>query len=124
MPKTGAPVRPAPEIAQCAVLAAVLRRAVQCRAEQFLQIFAIFWRARSRLYQIEILQENMRLRAFFKLYNMCTLLHRSKFNILAKNRLKKSAIFAKFQQQIFNFMKSAEVCQFFILKIQLDKLIL
>ena len=28
-------------------------------------IFANFWRARSRLYQNEILQENMRLAAFF-----------------------------------------------------------
>ena len=34
----------------------------------FSQIFAIFWPARSRLYQNEILQENMRLTAFFKLY--------------------------------------------------------
>ena len=31
------------------------------------QNFANFWRARSRLYQNEILQENMRLTAFFKL---------------------------------------------------------
>ena len=29
--------------------------------------FANFWRARSRLYQNEILQENVRLTAFFKL---------------------------------------------------------
>ena len=55
----------------------------------FLQIlnFTNFWRARSRLYQNEILQENMRLTAFFKLYKICILLHRSKLNILAKNRL-------------------------------------
>ena len=39
-------------------------------------IFANFWRARSRLYQNEILQENMRLTAFFNLYNICILLHR------------------------------------------------
>ena len=51
---------------------------------KILQIFANFWRARSRLYQNEILQENMCLTAFFKLYKMCTLLHRSKLNILAK----------------------------------------
>ena len=44
--------------------------------------------ARSRLYQNEILQLNMRLRAFFKLYEMCTLLHCSKLNSLAKNRFK------------------------------------
>ena len=37
--------------------------------------FANFWRARSRLYQNEILQENMRLTTFFKFYKMCTLLH-------------------------------------------------
>ena len=42
------------------------------------------YRARSRLYQNEILQENMRLTAFFQLYKMCTLLHRSKVNILTK----------------------------------------
>ena len=36
----------------------------------FLQIFANFWRARSRLYQNEILQENMRLTAFFKIYQI------------------------------------------------------
>ena len=39
----------------------------------------------------------MRLTAFFKLYKMCTLLHRSKLNILAKNRFRKSVIFVKFQ---------------------------
>ena len=44
-----------------------------------------FWRARSRLYQNELLQENMRLTAFFKIYKMCTRLHRSKLNILAKH---------------------------------------
>ena len=41
--------------------------------------FANFLRARSRLYQNEILQENnsnMRLTAFFKLYKICILLHR------------------------------------------------
>ena len=40
--------------------------------------------ARSRLYQYEIWQENMRLTAFFKLYKICTLLHRCNLNILAK----------------------------------------
>ena len=39
----------------------------------FFQTFAKFWRARSRLYQNESLQVNMRLTAFFKLYKMCTL---------------------------------------------------
>ena len=54
----------------------------------FFENFANFWRARSRLYQNEILQENMRLTAFFKLYKMCTLLHRSKVNILSKHQFK------------------------------------
>ena len=58
----------------------------------FFENFAIFWRARSRLYQNEILQENMRLTAFFKLYKMCTLLHRSKLKILAKNRFEKKSL--------------------------------
>ena len=35
------------------------------------------YRARSLLYRNEILQENMRLTAYFKFYKMCTLLHRS-----------------------------------------------
>ena len=42
----------------------------------FQQIFTIFWRARSRLYQNESLQVDMCLTAFFKLYKMCTLLDR------------------------------------------------
>ena len=36
----------------------------------FFENFANYWRARSRLYQNEILQENMRLTAFFKLYEI------------------------------------------------------
>ena len=50
----------------------------------FFEKFANCWRARSRLYQNEILQETMRLTAFFKLYKMCTLLHRCDLKILAK----------------------------------------
>ena len=65
---------------------------------QFLIIFANFCRARSRLYQNEILQENMRLTAFFKLYKVCILLHRCNLKIFAKNRFEKSAIFVKIQQ--------------------------
>ena len=42
----------------------------------FFENFANFWRARSRLYQNEILQENMRSTAFFKLYKICILVHR------------------------------------------------
>ena len=47
-------------------------------------VLQFFWRARSRLYRNEILQENRRLTAFFKLYKMCTRLHRSKLNIFSK----------------------------------------
>ena len=65
----------------------------------FLQNFANFWRDRSRLYQNEILQENMRLTAFFKLYKICILLHRCNLKIFAKNRFEKTAIFVKFQQK-------------------------
>ena len=53
----------------------------------FFENFANFWRARSRLYQNEILQENMRLTAFFKLYKICILLHRCNLKFLAKNYL-------------------------------------
>ena len=65
----------------------------------FFENFANFWRARSRLYQNEILQENMRSTAFFKLYKICILLHRCNLKIFAKNRFEKSAIFVKFQQR-------------------------
>ena len=64
-----------------------------------MQKFANFWRARSRLYQNEILQENMRLTAFFKLYKICILLHRCDLKNFAKNRFEKTAIFAKIQQK-------------------------
>ena len=47
--------------------------------------FAKFWRARSRLYQNEFLQQNMRLTVFLKLYNICILLHSCNLKILAKN---------------------------------------
>ena len=77
----------------------------------FFENFANFWRARSRLYQNEILQENMRLTAFFKLYKICILLHRCNLKIFAKNRFEKSAIFVKFQQKIANVAKFAKFCQ-------------
>ena len=63
----------------------------------FFANFANFWRARSRLYQNEILQENMRSTAFFKLYKICILLHRCNLKIFAKNRFEKSAISVKFK---------------------------
>ena len=46
--------------------------------------------------------------AFVNFYKICKLLHHSKRNILAKNRLKKSAIFVKFQQIFANVAKSAK----------------
>ena len=100
--------------------------------------FCKFWRARSRLYQNEILQENMRSTAFFKLYKICILLHlwnpienhekrfrqassgqdtqcillhRCNLKNFAKNRFEKTAIFVKFQQQIANVAKFAKFCQ-------------
>ena len=60
------------------------------RGAGFLKFFANFWRARSRLYQNEFLQENMCLTAFFKLYKICILLHRCNLKILVKNRFGKS----------------------------------
>ena len=74
---------------------------------KFGQNFANFGRARSRLYQNEFLQENMRLTAFFKLYKICILLHRCNLKIFAKNRFEKSAIFVKIQQNFANVAKFA-----------------
>ena len=62
----------------------------------FFEKFANFWRARSRLYQNEILQENMRLTAFFKLYKICILLHRCNLKIFAKNLFEKLRISQNF----------------------------
>ena len=68
--------------------------------------FAIFWRARSRLYRSRLLQPNMRLEACFKFYKICTLLNnRSKINMFAKKRFEKSANFVK-------ILNSAKVCKF------------
>ena len=64
---------------------------------KFLQIFG--GRACSRLYPNEILQENMRLTAFFKLHKICILFHLCNLNFLAKIRFEKSAIVVKFQQK-------------------------
>ena len=64
--------------------------------------FANFWRARSRLYQNEILQENMRLTAFFKLYKICILLHRCNLKFFAKNRFEKLRI-RKISENFANF---------------------
>ena len=48
--------------------------------------FANFWRARPRLYRSRILQVKIRVGAFFRLYKIDTLLHRSAFKISAKFR--------------------------------------
>ena len=50
-------------------------------------IFENFWRARSRLYQNEFLQEKMRLTAFFKLYKICQL--QRKFLSISSNFVNK-----------------------------------
>ena len=63
-----------------------------------------FWQARSQLYRNEILQENMRLTAFFKLCKICILLHRCNLKNFAKNRFEKSAISVKFQQILAKLM--------------------
>ena len=87
----------------------------------FFENFANFCRARSRLYQNEILQENMRLTAFFKLYKICILLHRCNLKILAKNRFEKSEIFVKIQQTFANVAKFANFVKF--QKFQLENLV-
>ena len=69
-----------------------------------------FWRARSRLYQNEILRENMRLTTFFKLYKICILLHRCNLKIFAKNRFEKTATFVKFQISEKN-CKCRKICK-------------
>ena len=75
----------------------------------FTIFFAKFWRARSRMYQNEILQENMRLTAFVKLYKICILLRRCNLKNLANNRFEKSAIFrensATFFANVAKFVK-------------------
>ena len=85
------------------------------------KILQFFWRARSRLHQNEILQENMRLTAFFKLYKICTLLHRCNLKIFAKSRFQKTAIFVKIQQKFCKCRKICKNCQ--ISKCQLDNLV-
>ena len=69
------------------------------------------WRARFRLYRNQILQENMRLTAFFKLYKMCTLSHRCALKILPNNRFETSAIFVRIPQFFANVATSAKICR-------------
>ena len=83
------------------VLGLVRRRAAEAEVQQHLredddgddrahvanrQNLANFWRARSLLYQNRFLQVNMTSARSFNLLKICTLLHRSKLNILAKSR--------------------------------------
>ena len=88
----------------------------------FFENFANFWRARSRLYQNEILQENMRSTAFFKLYKICILLHRCNLKFFAKNRFEKSAIFVKIQQKNWKYRKICKNLSNFQ-KFQLENLV-
>ena len=84
-------------------------RAILQNWQTILQNFAVFWRARSRLYQNEILQENMRLTAFFKLYKMCTLLRRCDLNFLNKNSVWK---ISNFHENSAKFCKSCcKICK-------------
>ena len=66
----------------------------------------------------------MRSTAFFKLYNICILLHRCNLKIFAKNRFEKSANFVKIQQK---FCKCRKICKIFhfvkFQKFQLDNLV-
>ena len=82
-----------------------LRELAGSKISKIFQKSANFWRARSRLYQNEILQENMRLAAFFKICQICILLHRCNLKILAKNQFEKSAIFVQIQQKLFKCCK-------------------
>ena len=88
---------------------AALNRVRVSKFGKISKIFANFWRARSRLYQNEIWQENMRLTAFFKLYKICILLHRCNLKILAENRFEKSTIFVRIDSAIF--CKCCKICK-------------
>ena len=95
-----APMR---EAAACMARREVHGRACNRRLAKFRQNVA-----RSRLYQNEILQESMRLTAFFKPYTICILLHRCNLKFLTKNRFEKSKNFVKIQQ---TFCKCCKICK-------------
>ena len=78
---------------------------------KILQIFGGLVLGCIKTYQNEILQENMRLTAFFKLYKICILLHHCNLKILAKNRFEKSAIFVKIQQTVCKCRKVCKILQ-------------
>ena len=72
----------------------------------------MFSPARSRLYQNPILQENMRLTAFVKLYKICILLHRCNLKIVAKNRFAKSGNLNFVKIKIQQGLRFANVAKF------------
>ena len=49
------------------------------------------------------------MKAFFKLYKICILLHRCNLKIFAKNRFEKTAIFVKFQQKNCKCRKNCKI---------------
>ena len=59
-------------------------------------------------YRSRCLQVNLRSAAFFKLYNICALLHRSKLIFLTTKWVQKSAMLVKCQQ---TFWKFCRICQ-------------
>ena len=81
----------------------------------FFKKFANFWRARSRLYQNEILQENMRSTAFFKLrlllYKICILLHRGNLKNFAKKSVWKISNFCENSEKNCKCRKICNFCQ-------------
>ena len=88
----------------------------------FFENFANFWRARSRLYQNEILQENMRLTAFFKLYKICILSHRCNLKIFAKKSVWKFSNFCENSAKILQMSQNLQNFAKFQ-KCQLDNLV-
>ena len=65
-------------------------------------------------YQNEILQQNMRLTAFFKLYKICILLHRCNLKIFAKNRFEKLRISQNSEKfRKFLILANSQFWQFF-----------
>ena len=56
------------------------------RIEYWIESPPKLWEARSRLYRSQILQVNTHFAAFFEIYKIDILLHRSKLNFFVKNR--------------------------------------
>ena len=96
--------------------------ATRSRKGFVLQNFANFWRARSRLYQNEILKENMRLTAFFKLYKICILLHRCNLKFLAKKSVWKISNFRENSAKNLKMLQNLQTFANFQ-RCQLDNLV-